>query len=197
MAISHLGIGKEIANVDTEQSEEASACRRFFDMARDAALGDLSWGFATKEATLNLIEENPTEEWSYSYRYPVDCINLRRIKSGLRNDTQSSRVAFKLVKDDSGQLIYTDQADAEVEYTVKVTDPSFYTAEFSLALSFMLASYIAPRLTGGDPFKIKQEMLDQYDVEMGKAKKKNMNEETQELQPESELIRVRGGSTND
>jgi len=191
LAISHLGIGKEIANIETEQSQEASACRRFYDVAKESTLSDLDWTFATKFAVLNLIEENPSDEWNYSYKYPVDCINMRRILSGLRNDTQTSRIPFKILKDATGRIIYTDQEDAQIEYTENVSDTSLFSAEFDLALSFRLAAYIAPRLTGGDPFKLKQEMLVQYDLELGRAKKKNMNEETQDIMPESEFIRAR------
>lgn len=191
LAISNLGIGKEIANLDTEQSEEASACRRYFETAKRATLSDIDWTFATKEAVLNLVGTQPTTEWAYSYRYPVDCLNLRRILSSTRKDDQASRVPFKLTADVAGQLIYADQAEAIVEYTRDVTDPMLFSAEFIIAFSFRLASYIAPRLTGGDPFKIKQEMLGQYQLELGRAKEKNMNQETQDLPPESDLIRAR------
>lgn len=191
MAISHLGIGKEIADLDTEQSQEAAACRRFYETAKVATLSDLDWTFATKEAVLNLIEENPTTEWLYSYRYPSDCINMRRIKSGVRNETQTSRIPYRILKDDAGRILYTDQVEAECEYTQDIDDAGLFPSEFSLAFSFRLASYIAPRITGGDPFKMKGEMIAQYDLELGRAKKKNMNEETQELAPDSEFIRVR------
>lgn len=192
MATSHLGVGKEIANIDTEQSEEASACRRFYDVARKSVLADLDWTFATKFAVLGLVEEDPSDEWDFSYRYPSDCITLRRILSGMRNDTQASRIPFKILKDDAGKLIYTDLESAEIEYTEDVEDPGYFSSEFTIALSFKLASLIAPRLTGGDPFKLKAEMLAQYELELGRAKKKNMNEETRDLLPESEFITTRG-----
>ena len=191
LAISHLGIGKEIANLDTEQTEEASACRRYFESAKKATLSDLDWTFATKFAVLNLIESQPNEEWNFSYRYPSDCINMRRILSGQRQDTQKTRVPYRISADSAGRIIYTDKENAEIEYTKNVTDPGLFSAEFALALSFRLASYIAPRLTGGDPFKMKQEMLAQYEIELGRAKKKNMNEETADILPESEMITIR------
>ena len=166
LAISHLGIGKEIANLDTEQTEEASACRRYFESAKKATLSDLDWTFATKFAVLNLIESEPNDEWNFSYRYPSDCINMRRILSGQRQDTQKTRVPYRISADSAGRIIYTDKEDAEIEYTKNVTDPGLFSAEFTLALSFRLASYIAPRLTGGDPFKMKQEMLAQYELSL-------------------------------
>src|SRR5665648_440114 len=88
MALGHLASGKEIANLETERSAEAIACRRFFDSARDAVLRDFSWPFATKIKALSLIEEDPNSEWAYSYRYPTDCLNFRRILSGTRTDTR-------------------------------------------------------------------------------------------------------------
>lgn len=191
LAISHLGIGKEIANLETEQTEEAGACRRYYDFAKDATLADLDWTFATKFATLNLIEESPTDEWRYSYRYPVDCINMRRLVSGVRYDTSSTRIPFKILTDSSARIIYTDEAEAQAEYTYRVENPGIFSPDFSLALSFRLASYIAPRLTGGDPFKMKQEMLSQYELEIGRAKMKNMNEEAPDILPESEFISTR------
>lgn len=192
MAISHLGIGKEIANLETDQSEEAAACRRFFEVAKKAVLSDVDWGFATAEAVLGLIAENPTEEWNFSYRYPVDSLGIRRVLSGLRNDTAKSRIPFKILKDGGGRIIYTDQENATVEYTENIVDLDLLTPECDLALSFRLASYIAPRLTGGDPFKMKEEMLGQYELEIGRAKKKEFNEAREDLPPMSELITTRG-----
>ncbi len=194
MAIYHHGIGKEIAKNETEKSEEAKACRRFFETAKEGVLADLDWSFATKFVVLNLIEENPSCEWRYSYKYPVDCINLRRILSGTRRDTQESRIPFRVVTDPSGKVIYTDRENAEIEYTQNLTNASLFSSEFDLALSFRLASLVGARLTGGDPFKIKGDMLQQYEMELGRAKKKNMNEETEDKPAESDLIRSRGVS---
>jgi hypothetical protein len=191
LAISHLGKGKEIANIETEKSEEAAACRRFYETAKEATLSDHDWSFASKRATLNLIASNPNDEWDYSYRYPVDCLSVRRIIGAMRFDTEASEVKYKIEKDDTGLLIFSDQANAVIEYTENISDPQFFSAEFTLALSFRLASYIAPRLTGGDPFNAKQEMLAQYILELGNAKKKTMNEEKKDLKPPSEFIRYR------
>ena len=188
MAISHLGIGKEIANIETEQSQEAAACRRYFDTTLEAVLSDYDWPFATQEGVLNLIASNPTLEWDFSYRYPTDCIRLRRIKSGMRQDTTSSRVPFKILYDATGKILYTDKENAEVEYTLRLTDPTVFTSEFSIAFSFRLAAYIAPRLTGGDPFKMKSEMLQQYFGELGNAKSRSMNEERSDPPGDSEFI---------
>ena len=81
LALGHLGIGKDIANLDTESSQEAKAMRRYYDICRRTVLQEFTWPFATKFVTLGLVEEDPTdaEEWAFSYRYPADCLFLRRL----------------------------------------------------------------------------------------------------------------------
>lgn len=191
MAISHLGVGKEIANIDTEQSEEASACRRFYDTARDATLRDFPWPFATKAVALSLIATLTDDEFTYSYRYPSDCIDLRKIQSTIRNDTRQSRVTSKISKDSSGRVIYTDMENAVAEYTSRVTDPQFYPPDFEIAFSFRLAAYIAPRLTKGDPFGLRKQAMDMYEMEISRAKAASGNEEQMDEKPVSEFERSR------
>ena len=92
MAISHLGSAKEVAILEVEKSQEASAARRFYDESLEATLSDFPWPFATRFAALALVEESPTTEWAYSYRYPTDCYYLRKIHSGIRNDSRRLRI---------------------------------------------------------------------------------------------------------
>lgn len=191
LAISHLGTAKEISALETERSEEANACKRYFDVARDAVLKDFNWPFATKIFKLSLVQEDPNADWKYAYRYPVDCIHVRRILTGKKNETRQDRIPYKIGKDALGKIIYTDKELAEIEYTERVEDPQFYSADFVMALSFRLASYIAPRLTKGDPFKMKNDMVAQYEAEIEMAKSNSLNEEQVYEDPESELIRVR------
>jgi len=63
--------------------------------------------------------------------------------------------------------------------------------DFILALSFRLAFYIAPTLTKGDPFKIKTEMFQAFQNELGRARSSAFNEEQLEEEPEAETIRGR------
>jgi hypothetical protein len=195
IALSHLGVGKEIANLDNEKSQEAAACRRFFDEARNATLRAFAWPFATKFEALALVADPPTEtsEWGLSYRYPSDCACLRRIQSGIRNETPQTRIPYKLGRDSQGELIYTDEPDAKVEYTLREEDPLRYPPDFVLAFSFLLASYIAPRVTGGDPFKLGTRAAQFYLQHITMAQANSANEAVIDRPPESEMIRAREG----
>lgn len=193
MALSHLGSGKEIADLENESSDEASAMRRFYDEARDKVLRDFNWPFATKVAELTLVESNPTTEWNYSYRYPTDCVNIRRILSGARTDNRQTRAPYKIGKDVSGRLIFTDEAEASVEYTERVEAVEIYPSDFVIAFSYLLAMFTAPRVTGGDPFGLGQKSAQLYLQELSNARANSLNEEQPDQSTESELFRARDG----
>lgn len=191
IALSHLGIGKEISHIDTDPSDEAAACRRFYDTARDSVLKEVPWPFATKIRTLALIEENPNDEWDYSYRYPSDCLFIRRFITTIRNPGQDERVKYKIAQDASGLIIYTDEYTPTIEYTVRETDPVKYPADFIMAFSYLLAFYVSPRLTKGDPFNLRASTFQAYQLEISRAAAHAFNEEELDLPPESEFIRGR------
>lgn len=195
LALSHLGVGADIADL-TEKSAEAKACNRFFNTCRDELLRISPWPFATKFFTLSLLTSSadashPTDEWNYVYQVPADCVFVRRILSGIRRDTNSSRVEFKIVYADSGLLIYCDEASAEIEYTARVTAIEKYPPDFVMAMSFRLAAYIAPRVTAGDPFKMTERALHFFQLSTSIAAANAFNEENDSQEPVTDLVRAR------
>lgn len=191
MAISHLGIGKEVADFDSEKSEEAACARRFYDIALDTILSDADWSFATKIEALALIEAEPNTEWGYSYRYPSECVHFRRVLSGIRNDTQDSVARYKLAQDSAGRIIFTDEEDAQGEYGIRADNPVFYSADFALAFSYLMAGLMAPRLTAGDPYKLGQKAWQMYGALVDVAKARAYNEQRPDEIPDAEFIRAR------
>lgn len=191
IALTHIGVGKEIGNLETEKSEEAEACRRMFDLALDETLRGFAWPFATRFVTLALVADNPTTEWAKSYRYPSDCLLLRRLLSGARTDTRQSRVPYRVSGDAQGKLILTDISDAVLEYTVRVTNTETLSPDFTNAIAALLAFYIAPRLTGGDPFKLGQRAYEIWRLAIANAAAMSVNEEQPDEEPDSEFVRTR------
>jgi len=192
LALSHLGVGKTISNIETDRGDEALACRTFYDVARDEMLRGFPWPFATRIVDLALVEEDPNDEWAYSYRYPTNCMKLRRVLSGIRNDTRQTRVPYKEGADDDGLLIFTDKEDAQLEYTVREENPERFPVDFTLALSFLLAGYIAPRLTAGDPLKKGDFAMRMSSAKAAMAAATAVNEQQDEEPPETESIAARG-----
>lgn len=191
ISLSHLGIGNEITSIETDRSNEAAAVRRFYQLALETTFRDGKWPFANVIEDLGLIEEDPNEEWAYSYRHPSNCAKIIKILSGFRNDTHQSRVPLKISKDTSGRIILTDKEDAQIEFTQIVDDPQFYTADFILAFSLKLSYMIIPRLSIGDPNGLRSIIERQYLAALSTAEKNAGNEEQPEVLPEAELIRGR------
>lgn len=191
MAISHLGIGKEVADFDAEKSQEAACARRFYDTALDTILSDADWSFATKIQALALIETEPNTEWAFSYRYPSDCVSFRRVLSGIRNDTQDTVARYKLAQDSAGRIIYADEEDAQAEYGIRADNPAFYPSDFALAFSYLMAGLMAPRLTAGDPFKLGARAWQMYGTLVSMAKARSANEQRPDESPDAESIRAR------
>lgn len=191
IALSHLSIGKTVAVLETEKSEEAVTARLFYDLALEATLREFPWPFTTRIIALALVEEEPNDEWAFSYRYPADCLKIRRILSGMRNDTRQSRTPYRILSDEQGSLVYTDYENVQIEYTVRDISPQFYPPDFVMAFSLYMAHLMAPRLTGGDQFKLGARALGLYDLEISRAVKNAFNEQQIEEPPESEFIRDR------
>lgn len=192
LALLHLGVSnKTIANLETERSAEANVCRMFYDRALESVLRDYSWPFATTFAVLNLIEENPNDEWLFSYQYPSDCVRMKRILSGIVEVTAQDRIVYKLASKDSGKIILTNQEKAQLEYVRKIDDPNLMTPDFIMAFSFKLAHYMAPSLTGGDPFKLGERAKNNYLEEISEARSNAFNEEQSDTTNESEFTRSR------
>lgn len=191
MSISHLAVSKEIGNVETERSAEASACRRFYQPALDEALRDFPNPYLTVIQPLALVETDPNDEWAYSYRYPADCSKAIRILSGIRNDSPDTKVPYRIIKDSQGALILTDKENAELEYSQESTDPNIWAADFVMAFSLLLAFYIAPRVTAGDPFKLGERAYRAYVISIAKARANAVGEQQDEPAPDSDSIRAR------
>lgn len=188
LACSHLGIGVEIADLDTESSAEAMACRRFYEQSRQQTLRDFPWPSATKTVSLGLVENNPTTEWECSYTYPSDCLFFRRVLSAYRQDTKQTEVPYRIIRGASSRVIYTDESNAVAEYTVDETDEGRFSPDLAMAISLRLAAYIAPRVTAGDPFKLGDRAMQMYRFELAQARQNAFNEEGHEENPDSEFI---------
>lgn len=192
IALSHLGVAKEIAEFDNERSAEAMACRRFWDINLDTVLRAWHWPFATAYQNLSLVQERPTIEWLFSYRYPVDCIDARRIVSGNPRDNAQTQIPMKIAQDSSGLLLFTNMQNAQLEYTLRAELYNFWPHDFVLAFSSHLAFLISPRLTANDQNK-RTEMAQAYQVYLSQAQKNAYNEQIQHLPPQAESIRFREG----
>lgn len=206
MALFHLGItGAPVADVDNDRTKEAKAIRRFLSQVREEVLRDHPWAFATRVESLALVEEEPTTEWLYSYRYPDNCLTIRRMlpaSSLAVSFFNSNEVKYPVIerkmaryrigRDDVGKLIFTNMEAPVAEWTELLTDPTDYPPDFVQAMSLKLAMFIAPSVTGGDKLKLGDRAGQLYVRALAIARQNDANEANldQDLGP-SELESAR------
>lgn len=209
IALGHLGDTEEIANIVTERSAKANAIRKFYTIAMEETLRDGKWTFARKFEALNLVSQNPQAGWLYAYRYPVDCLDIRGVHPGqapespnlflgpgqtiYRNDHlyETNNVPYILTSDDAGLLIYCNERFVVLSFTSRSVSEQVMPADFVMAFSFKLAAYVAPSVTGGDPFNLGDKALSKYLALIDTAKASSYNEESNQQAHESELVTVR------
>lgn len=192
MALGHVGVSEEIADLETEDSIAADKCNLFLTQSVESTLESFSWPEATKYETLGLVEDfsdvTTAHDWNYSYRYPSDCLMVRRIVTVLAR-VDPDPPAYRVGSDDTARLIYTDEEDAVIEYTKRITDPNFFTSLLAEAISWRLAAFIAPSLTRVKG--IQQTAMTTFVAVVNMAKVRSANEQQHPVPPESDFIRAR------
>lgn len=191
MAIGALGSGKLIANF-TEKSDEARACNLHYDTARDKVLAEFPWPFASKYGALGLVATTPNDDWLYSYGYPSDCITAIKVVGAGRNPARNQEIPFEVGNSGTSRIILTNQADAVLKYTARITNTGLFPPDFVKVLSLYLAAQIGPSITGGDPFKAVPRVTQLYAFEKSQAMATRSNESTKDIEPQAESITARG-----
>lgn len=146
MALAKIGIGQKIEELTNEAGDTEREANFWYPICRDRLLEAFTWQHASKQIALDLVEEDPNDDWAFAYRMPVECLVARRIVSGL-GTSESVWVSFQLGQDSQGALIYCDQEDAVLEGTFTLNDPSRYTNMFANALAWVMASEMAMPLS--------------------------------------------------
>ena len=167
LALGNLGDAATVASIDPpEGSAQAEHCARFYPMARDSLLELHSWGFATRRSQLALLGSG-WPEWDYAYAQPAETINIIAVLPPDASDDYSIGLTaggvpgsaggvyvpqpFSCELDANGaNVIMTDQVDAVLRYTARVSDPTKFSPLFTLCLSWHLASMLAGPILKGD-----------------------------------------------
>jgi hypothetical protein len=182
MALSHIGAGPLISSISPpDGSLEAGYCATFYDMARTELLEPGNWAFSLKRAELATVT-NPSSAWVYAYALPSDCLRALRILRPAVAVTVFNQDEVALRQDDrdgapfdiEGQVLYSDQEEATLLYSVDVTDSARFTPSFAATLSYLLASYLAgPIIKGNEGARVSDAMrsraMNMADVSLASA----------------------------
>lgn len=187
LALIRIGQGSRIAALD-EESEPASLCQFLLPLMREDTLRSAPWPFACRRVELALVEEDPSTDWSFSYRLPSGCMRAIRI---LPNDGRNSRtrIPFEVEGDDTAGLVYTDEVDPVLHYVAAIDDPTLYPADFVDALAWRLAMELAEPLARDAGRRENAER--QWKRSLERAEANAANETIPRPEPDSGLLDAR------
>jgi len=188
MALSRIGASPIEAL--SEESEAARKCNQFYEHDRRVVLRRYPWPWATRRVELAAMIDSPQDN-RYAYRYPADCCYLRKLFAVAPDGhfVPIPDVKYKIVSDESGLVLYTNEPRVVAEYTADVKNVSLFDEFFCEALSWKLAASIAFKLTGAE--QIAQMATGEYERLFLHAVSDAENEQhVREMEP-STFIRAR------
>ncbi len=213
LALSAIGTRSSIASL-MENSAEARACNLHYKPTVDAVLQAAFWNFARRQVALAVLLDasksppDPTPSpWIYEYAYPSDCLQARYIMPMFNNQPASAPgtasqpfyvgapVRFVISQDSDAagndiKVILTNQAQAQLIYTKRVTDVTMFDATFTQAVAAYLGHRLCIALTGDKAMaKMQFELASQLTLQ---ARASNGNEGLTIIDQIPDWMRVRG-----
>lgn len=180
LALAHLGDDARITSISPpDGSQQAAHCQRFYPIARDGLLEMHNWRFATKRASLALLDTDELPvEWGFAYGYPA-CIKIVSVHfpdevasaptGAIFDATEFISVpkaqAFTVeTLSDGTQVIFTNVENASARFIANVTDTTKFSPLFIIGLSHLLAAYLAgPIIKGEAGMKIARSHLEWFE----------------------------------
>lgn len=129
-----------------QDAARAKAIKRIYTPRLDAALRSHDWNFARMRAALAKLDAVPEFGYDFMYQLPQDPLCLRVLTTNL---DESDPWDIEVYKTASAQyrVLLTDEADVEIRYIARVSDPTLWDALFADAFVLTLASSVAYALT--------------------------------------------------
>ena len=203
LALGRIGVAQRVVALSPvpDQTPAGIIGANIYPAMRDAVLTDFPWKFASTYAQLvqlNPVGTPPNAEWAYSYRYPSNCLFVRRLMwtpnltpvpgPPLTPITQQSSLAQPWKREDGdalpwpwepssdsvGLIILTDLANATAKYTQSITNSLLFSLPFCSALAWRIAAEVAMPLARSESFEEKARKM--YKEEIATARSLAMNE---------------------
>lgn len=174
LSLARLGDDATVSSIDPpEGSAQAAHCARFYPIARDSLLEEHPWGFATRRIALALLTQTPPSEWAFTYQVPSDQLNILAVTAPDASDdyttgmpppysrpgSPNTAIGYGLYTPqpyvteslpDGTDVLYTNQQNAVLRYTVLITDTTKFSPLFVDTLSWRLAGMLAGPVLKGE-----------------------------------------------
>lgn len=197
-ALGYLGDTATVSALSPpEGSAQAGHCSRFYPMARDSLLELHPWSFSMARITLALLDITPPSAWEFAYAAPDNLLSILSVLDPESFDDYSAGIyqaynnkgaialaagsytpqPFSVETINGTDVILTNQENAVLRYTMKVTDTTKFPPLFTEALTWLLASKLAgPLLKGTTGAEMAQNCLKAFQIWFGKATESDAND---------------------
>jgi hypothetical protein len=162
LALSALLLKRQISDVDADSSSEIKVLNTHYETAFNATLEDLDLDATSGIKTLELLEEEPNTLWSYAYKYPTNCVFLRRIRSPVLKDNRTTQIPRKTGIHSAQKVIFTNEPEAVIEYIPDDVPLAALSPNAGLAIAYRLAILSSNLIVGKGSVKIKEDIQKSY-----------------------------------
>lgn len=175
-----------IVSID-DDTKQAKALKRVYDISRRAFLVDHPWHFAKKRASLPASATTPAWGFTRGFPVPVDFLRLLAVRNGPE---------FSMEADASGsQWILTDAAaPLDILYLYDVTDAGRLPPHAVEAFARWLAYDVAEDLTNSNTKK--EDAAQALGIALARAKRINGLQKQPDPYPAFTFLQSRGQSGN-
>lgn len=172
ISLGRLGDSANIQSINPpDGSAQAEHCMRFYPIARDSLMEMHSWGFCVRRVALASLASNPASGWGFAYIQPTDILNTIGVLDPNAQDDLSVGIAYPSQWNevpltnggvytpqpfqleslaDGTDILLTNQANAVLRYTARVTDTAKFSPLFTDCLTWSLASMLAGPVIKGE-----------------------------------------------
>ena len=187
ISLNICGVSTPLENPNSSDNK-AILLNNYYELAKEYVLKDFDWNFASTYRVLTLTQNQISEsKFKYCYDYPNNCICAR----GIFEQNTNKEYSFSISCNNKGEkVILTDCKNAVLRFTQKIEKEIYFSCEFSMALSYYLASLTAGVITGSSQ---KGEIAYQkYKEILRKAKVLNAQEGVEEVYDDNTYLDTRG-----
>ena len=129
-----------------DETDEARAVKRVYDITLDAALRDHNWNFAQLRRGLAKSAAKPEYDFDNQYVLPTDPYCLRVLETDLDED-EPWRIETYFVGAEKSRVLLTDACSVEILYVARMDDPAIWDGLFTEAFVFDLAYRLSYTVT--------------------------------------------------
>lgn len=146
LALTHIRAQPDVISIDPpEGGVKAEQCALYYGQSRRFVLRSYPWAFATTYRSLAQLDETIVRAWTYCFAVPSDCLRALHVYS---DESETPQPFERSVTPGGVQVIYCNVEIPTLKYVKDVSDPTAFDPQFTMALSYHLASLLAVPISG-------------------------------------------------